>query len=135
MNEERRQILDMLSEGKISAAEAERLLEKLDGAKSAGHAESQDKSTGRTAKPKFLCVIVDSADGDKVNVKVPLALVKTGIKMAAIMPEGAAQKLSAKGIDLSKLSALDGDELTAALAELQVNVDSDAGDVVRICCE
>ena len=135
MNEERRQILDMLSAGKISAAEAERLLEKLDGAKSTGQKESRETPRGRKAKPKFLCVVVDSADGDKVNIKVPLALVKTGIKMAAIMPEGAAQKLSAKGIDLSKLSELDGDELTEALSELQVDVDSDAGDVVRICCE
>lgn len=135
MSEERRQILDMLSAGKISAAEAERLLEKLDGARSTGQAESQATSPGRKAKPKFLCVVVDSADGDKVNVKVPLALVRTGIKMAAFMPEGAAQKLSAQGIDLSKLCELDADELTEALSELEVDVDSDTGDVVRVCCE
>lgn len=135
MNEERRQILDMLAKGKISTDEAERLLEKIDATKASGWAEARDASTARKATPKFLLIAVDSADGDKVNVRVPLALVRTGIKMAAILPERTARKLSAKGIDLSKLAELDGDELTAALSALTVDVDSEAGDVVRISCE
>lgn len=134
MTEERRQILEMLAEGKITAQDAERLLDKLSGStsntKSANSAEGKHKP-----KARFLCVKVDGAEGEKVNVRVPLALVRTGIKMAAILPEGASQKLSAKGIDLSALSELDTEELTAALSELEVDVDSDTGEVIRVCCE
>lgn len=135
MNRQRREILDVLAEGKISAAEAESLLEKLERTQSTDHADGTGTPPGRRAKPKFLRVTVDSADGDKVAVKLPLALVRTGIKMAALMPAGAAQKLSAKGSDLSTLSELDADELADALSKLQVDVDCDVGDVVRVCCE
>jgi len=135
MSEERRQILQMLAEGKITAADAERLLDKLEGNRSSS--AGGDAGTEPSAKPKvrFLCVKVDGAEGERVNVRVPLALVRTGVKLAAIMPHGVADELNARGIDLAKLSELDPDELTEALSELQVEVDSDRGEKVRVCCE
>lgn len=74
-------------------------------------------------------------EGETVNVRIPLALVRTGVKIAAILPERVTHKLSAIGIDLGKLSELDADELTAALSDLEMDVDSDTGEGVRVCCE
>jgi hypothetical protein len=135
MNEERRQVLNMLAEGKISAEEAERLLDKIGSAESAPNLLSPPGSTERPAKPKYLRVHVDSAEGDKVNVRVPLALIRTGIKLTTVLPEHATEKLVEKGIDLGRLSGLDSEALNQALRELQVDVDSSEGDVVRVFCE
>jgi len=135
MSEERRQILEMLADGKITAKDAERLLDKLTGSPAAATASGPPADAAPKPKARFLCVKVDGAEGEKVNVRIPLALVRTGVKLAAIVPERVTQRLGAKGIDLSKLSELDADELTAALSELEVDVDSDHGEVVRICCE
>jgi hypothetical protein len=129
MSTERRQILDMLAQGKITPEDAERLLEKLAAPKPA---ESQPASG---AAPKYLRVTVDSSDGDKVNVRVPLALVRTGIKLSAMMPKGAGEKLQESGIDLSHLSSLKGDALVEALRELTVDVNSSDGDKVKVFCE
>jgi hypothetical protein len=80
-------------------------------------------------------VLVDSSKGDKVNIRVPLSLVRAGIKLKAVMPEHARQQLSEKGIDLSNLGGLEGEELLQALRELNVDVDAADGDKVRIFCE
>ncbi|KAF0244007.1 MAG: hypothetical protein FD180_2896 [Planctomycetota bacterium] len=129
MSTERRQVLDMLAQGKITPEEADRLLEKLAAPKPA---EGQPAAG---AAPKYLRVTVDSADGDKVNVRVPLALVRTGIKLSAMMPKEAGEKLQESGIDLSHLSSLKGEELVEALRELTVDVNSSGGDKVKVFCE
>ena len=65
MNENRRQILQMLAEGKISADEAERLI-------SAVEEPSATKSSdvGGKDRPKYLRVQVDSEDGGGSRVFV-----------------------------------------------------------------
>lgn len=135
MKEERRQILDLLAEGKISAADAERLLDKLAAVAPDAAPAGGDHAEGRPARPKYFRVHVDSADGDKVNIRVPLALIRTGIKLSAVLPERVTRELSEQGVDLRGLSELDAEELNEALRELQVDVDSEHGDVVRIFCE
>jgi hypothetical protein len=137
MTNERRQVLEMLAEGKVSAEEAERLLEKLDHV-----GESSDDSANDTSKegfqkrmPKYLRVLVNSTDGDTVNIRVPLALVRTGIKLSTMLPNQANEALSDQGIDLSKLSELEGEELIQAIRELTVDVNSGDGDTVRVFCE
>ena len=76
-----------------------------------------------------------SADGENVNVRVPLALVKAGIKLKAVIPKNAQEKMDEKGVNLDALNELDEDELMEALRDLKVNIDSDKGDTVRIFCE
>jgi hypothetical protein len=141
MSEERKKVLEMLAEGKINMADAERLLEKLNGSsgrtgpEASGEAtRDADIATGK-GPLKYLRVVVDSSDGDKVNIRVPLALVKTGIKLSTMMPAEANEKLAEQGIDLSNLSGLKGEELIEALRDLKVDVDSNDGDTVRIFCE
>jgi hypothetical protein len=135
MSEERKQILEMLAQGKITPEDAERLLDKLGSQPADGNSDEEGEGNGRSRKLKFLRVFVDGCDGDKVNVRIPLALIKTGIAMAAVLPHDVNQKLGEKGVDLGKLSEFDGDELNDALHELQVDVDSEDGDTIRVFCE
>ena len=78
MNEHRRQILQMLSEGKISADEAERLISAFE--EPAATNSPAESPTGKS-RPKYLRVQVDS-EGDageegptKVNVPLTLTFV------------------------------------------------------------
>jgi hypothetical protein len=136
MATERKQVLDMLAEGKISAADADRLLDKLGSERAnAGAGASTESKPLPMGAPKFLRVVVDAHDGDAVNIKVPLFLVRTGIKLSTMLPSKVSTRLNEKGIDLSQLSALNGDELVQALRELQVDVNSNDGDKVRVFCE
>jgi len=136
MTTERRQILDMLADSKIGSDEADMLLGKLG---QQGNQQS-DNSIGDAEsipgdRPRYFYVKVDSANGDKVNVRVPIALIRTGLKLTTMLPKEANEKLAEQGIDLSQLSNLDEDELMEALKELTVDVDSSDGDTVRIYCE
>jgi hypothetical protein len=62
-------------------------------------------------------------------------LIRTGIKLSTLLPLTASEHLTEHGIDLSQFNNLDGDELTEALRELHVEVDTEDGDIVRVFCE
>ena len=135
-DESQKKILEMLSEGKISVDEATALLSKLgSGDEPAEEGAETEKVTAKKKTPRYLRDVRDPADGDKVNVRVPLSLIKTGIKLSALVPGNAAEEISSHGFDLSQLSQLDGDELIEALNELQVDVDSANGDTVHVFTE
>jgi hypothetical protein len=137
MNEERKKVLEMLADGKITADEAERLLDALE--------NKSTETTPQTALaetldnlPQYLFVKVDSDDGDKVNIRVPLKLVKAGIKLKALLPQDAQVKINAKlnekGINLDDFEAENFKDLLDALTEFEINVDEKKGDKVRIYC-
>jgi hypothetical protein len=145
MNENRRQILQMLAEGKISADEAERLI-------SAVEEPSATKSSdiGGKDRPKYLRVQVDSEDGGghdgptKVNVRVPMQLLRAGVKLAYLIPAAALQKanlaMHEKGIpvDLTQIKPENLEDLVEQLSELTVDVDqkdANAKVKVRVFCE
>ena len=81
MSENRRQILDMLAQGKITADEAERLIAALE--KRAARRRAADE-TRRNEKLKYLRVVVDAHDEHdgptKVNVRVPMQLLRAGVQ-------------------------------------------------------
>ncbi len=159
MTEERKQVLAMLAEGKITTDEAERLLDKLgEGASGAhtgahrgahhprsGDSRSNDGAVALAAPeasgdaprgtPRHLRVEVLSKDGDQVSVRVPLRLIRTGIKLTTMLPTETNAKLAEKGIDLSELGKLEGEELVDALRELTVKANTANGDTVRVFCE
>ena len=58
MNENRRQILEMLSTGKITADEAERLIAAMEKERSSG-SESNGIEPRPKARPKYIRVVVD----------------------------------------------------------------------------
>jgi len=137
MNEERKKVLEMLSDGKISADEAERLLDALE---SKATDTSPQAALTKTLDnlPQYLFVKVDSVDGDKVNIRVPLKLVKAGIKLKALLPQDAQDKINAKlnekGINLDDFKAENFKDILDALTEFEMNVDGKKGDKVRIYC-
>ena len=138
MTNDRRKILEMLAEGKISADDADRLLAKIQGDRKEDPSEDPSEQAGRTSgqRPlKYLRVLVNSEDGDNVNIRVPMGLVRTGLMLTTMIPVAASDELEKNGVDLSGLSSLDGEELVEALRELNVDVDSANGDTVRVFCE
>lgn len=81
-------------------------------------------------KDMFLRIIVDSADGDKVRVNVPLALLSVAIDMGMEMPQVSGSN-ALKNIDLNQIMEL---VRQGAIGNL-VEVESADGDTVRIFVE
>lgn len=139
MTAEKRKVLDMLAAGKITPDEAEQLLDHLAPDETKGNppeAEAgggQDKSHAK--KLRYLRVFVDKPDRDNVNIRLPLKLVMTGIKLSTLVPGKAGKQLSEQGIDLSHLGKLKGEDLNNALADLDINIETEKGEKVRVFCE
>ena len=142
MTENRRQILDMLSEGKISVAEAERLLTLLEQPPS-GRPSGSDGGEGRKTPPKYLRVVIEEdgeSGSERVNVRIPMALIRSGVKLAALIPKEATnrvnEKLQQKGIciDVGNLKVEDLEQLVDAMAEMEVDV-QDGKEHVRVFVE
>jgi hypothetical protein len=140
MNENRRQILEMLAAGKISADEAERLITALEQppAPTATGTEPRQKT-----KPKYIRVVVDDngrGTSTKANIRVPMQLLRSGVKLAALIPKAAQghvnEALHEHGVqlDLSQIKPENLEELVDQLDELTVDVD-DKDVKVRVFCE
>lgn len=139
MSENRKQILEMLAAGKINVSEAESLIRALGDESELGKKSSQDRKA-----PKYLRVMVESDEpGEgptKVNVRVPLQLLRAGVKLASLLPAQAQAQvdvaLNDHGIkvDLAQLKPENLDALIDQMNELTVDVD-EANNKVRIFCE
>ena len=145
MSEDRSRILNMLAEGKINAEEAERLLDALGGnsgttAGTSGPAITGDPGPLIEALPKYLYVKVLAENGDNVDVKIPIALVRSGLKLTSLIPPQAMDQINdsmsehGMSVDFSNLKPEDIDELVEALREMEINVNSTNGDKVRVYC-
>lgn len=152
MNEHRRQILEMLATGKISADEAERLIAAMEAPSPAFAASDSESGTASKPRPKYLRVLVDTDEGStgtydgptKVNVRVPMQLLRAGVRLAGLIPHQALhranQAMHEKGvpIDLSQIKPENLEDLIDQLNDLTVDVDQkDAGAKVkvRVFCE
>jgi hypothetical protein len=133
----------MLSEGKISVEEAERLLDALkNGQTDTGTTSSIQGRMRDKSKLKYLRVMVDSVQGDNVNIRVPVAVLRAGIKLSALIPPQAYQKLNEKmtekGVDIDINQILkngDIEELIESMGDLNVDVNSKTGDKVKVFFE
>ncbi|MFC1983583.1 hypothetical protein ACFLVO_01000 [Chloroflexota bacterium] len=136
MPENQKRILEMLAEKKITVEEAEKLLALIASEDVAGNA-GPEIVPGRKGAPKYLRVEVrpgssteSSPDGERVNVRVPINLIRAGMKLTAFIPPNAADKihdaLKEKGVDfdLRNLKMDDMEELVEALSDLEVDVES-----------
>jgi hypothetical protein len=153
MNENRRQILEMLAAGKITADEAERLLAALDPTPAtvvfSGSTKGSDGATVRT-RAKYLRVLVEADEtmtgmkgGTTVNVRVPMQLLRAGVRLASLIPQQAHDQLdealSKHGvpITLSQIKPENLEELIDHLEDLTVDVNGTDGNTtkVRVFCE
>ena len=144
MNDNRRQVLEMLSEGKVTTDQAERLIAALE--KDKPNSAPSNGSPSNSAGPKYLRVMADIDDAKegpiKVNVRVPLQLLRAGVKLASLIPAQAqgplneAMQKEGISIDLRQLKPENLDELIDQLRDLTVDVDSKNENLtVRVFCE
>lgn len=146
MTDNQKKILEMLAEKKISIDEAYRLLNVLDPGEG-GQTEMPRAQTGTVKTPKYLRVTVMPKEGadpehaDRVNVRVPMSLVRAGIKLTSLIPDEAMNKvndaLREKGInfDVRSVKPEDIEELVNALGELEVDVETGHGEKVKVFVE
>ena len=139
MSDNRKRILEMLEAGKISTDEAMKLLSALENNEEGGKVDLKKKI-------RYLRVLVDSPHGHdgegpgKVNVRIPVSLIRAGMKFTSLLPEDASRKveeaLSTKGfnVNLKNIKEEDIEELIEALRELEVDVD-DGKAKVRVYAE
>jgi hypothetical protein len=140
MSVETRKVLDMVAEGKITSADAEKLLEKLEASSGAESKESDsapasDKSGFR--RVRFLRIEVDEPGRKQVNIRLPLAFAFAGKSLLGVLPASVTEKLKERGIDLDQIRAhgLNKDEKLEILQQLNIDVDKGDGKKVRIFCE
>ena len=135
MSEETRKVLEMLAEGKINAADAERLLDKLSATQDApannGETAAARPATTPPPTKKFLRVLIERPGGDDVNVRVPLTFLRSGVKLTSVLPPKVLEKLHAEGIDTNLFAGGRED----ALDELHVDMETRSGKHVRVFCE
>jgi hypothetical protein len=131
MNAERKKILEMLAQGKISAEEAEQLLEKL-----AGPASTEAKAEdGSSAKPRFMRIVIEKPGQDQVNIRMPLSFMRSGRGLLAVLPTKVSEKLAEIGLDFSAGNAMSEKEWAAAVENMNIDVEKGSGKKVRIFCE
>src|SRR6185295_13426058 len=133
MSEETRKVLEMLSGGKISVAEAEQLLRAVETA----------TQPERSAEPRYFRILVNKAarEGKKaenVNIRVPMTVVRGGLRLSAFFPGMLGKKKiqldNGTELDLSKIHYSDLEAMIKDIGELTVDVDGDDAQV-RIRCE
>jgi hypothetical protein len=135
LTEQRRQVLQMLAAGQITTDEAEQLLGALQPETPPHLPPGTHSLTKDPAAPRYLRVVVESADrfgGEgpgKVNVRVPVKLLRAGVKLASVLPPWAVDyanaALTKKGLnfDLNQIRPSDVEELIEQLDDVTVQVD------------
>jgi len=144
MNDDRRSILEMLATGRITAEEADRLLSALEKGAGASSAAPEPGYPANRARAKFLRIQVDTDEDDdgptKVNIRVPMQLLRAGVRLSSIIPPKAREEVNAamreQGIpfDINQLRPENLEELVEQLDDLTVDVDQEKTKV-RIFCE
>jgi len=124
LKEERMKILGLLSDGIISPDQAEKLLNAIEKAESSE--AIVEKATKKKSQFRMLKILVDSHEGDKVRMELPIEFAKL---------------LKSKKFKLDSIDELDMDvdELidminSGVVGEI-VNITSSEGDVVKIIVE
>jgi hypothetical protein len=147
MSEDRRRILDMLATGRITAEEAERLLDALGPQTGARPGPGPAAPNPAASEPKYLRIQVEKDRGDgrepkHANIRVPLQLLRAGVRLPKLMPpktrSALVLALAEKGvdIDLDKLKGDNIEPLIDALTHTSIDVESDDGHSrVKVGCE
>jgi hypothetical protein len=143
MNENGRQVLEMLATGKITADEAERLLAALEKDQAARSPIDGSEPRGKPS-PRYMRVLVEdsktSENPTKVNIRVPMQLLRAGVRLAGLIPAQARNKVNdalrenGLSVDLNQIKPENLEEIVDQLADLTVDVD-DKDSKVRVFCE
>ena len=138
MTEERRQVLQMLADGDITADEAGRLIDALEPRTTTAVAVREPGT-----RPKYLRVLMNSTDEagpTRMDIRVPIKLLRAGVRLASLVPPQALAKANAQmeqsgmPFNLAELRPEQIDALIDALDELTVNLD-ETDHSMRVFCE
>ncbi len=124
MSDDRLRILEMIEKKTITAAEGAELLKALDNSNSKESVISKTKNSFKMFKIKVL-----SADGDKVNVQIPLEFAKVALKSG----KGFMKIDQIDDLDLDLELILDMID-SGTLGKI-VDIESADGDIVEIIIE
>ncbi|MFW5838466.1 MAG: hypothetical protein ACOCP4_07275 [Candidatus Woesearchaeota archaeon] len=122
------EILNDLDNDKITAAEAQSRLKALRELNQPKH-EVQEEGPTIKRKARFIKIKIDSNDGDKVNVQVPLQFAKFILKGSSQF----IKNTSLEAYDINPIEVLEMVE-SGIVGEL-VNIESAEGDKVKIYVE
>jgi hypothetical protein len=136
MAENRKRILELLAEKKITVEEAEKLLS-LIGTDEGTKNQSSGTAPDRKQPAKYLRVLIQPSSesegehkAERVNVRVPMNLIRAGMKLTSLIPPEATDKVNEamkeKGIefDLRNLKTENIQEVIEAISDLEVDIDS-----------
>lgn len=120
-------ILTMVSEGKLNVEKSAELIDAM-----YKKEEKDIQIVEKNYDRRMLKIKVDSSDGDKVNVNLPIAVITSVLKATGKLP---IKNVDMEGIDFEVLI----ETIIAALENEMigeiVTVDSSDGDVVRVVIE
>jgi hypothetical protein len=143
MSDDTRRVLDLLAQGKVTVEEADRLLRAItldEPRRPEAGAPPADRAKLRWVR---IAVHTPAKEGHRdkdVNIRVPIAIVKSGMRLGALIPGMAGEQVSARlrerglDIDFSKLDAAAIDEVLKELGDTNIEIDSGKAQV-RITCE
>ncbi len=134
MNDNRMQVLQMLAAGQVSAEEADRLIAALDKEPAPAATPAVRAVEVAAGNPRYLRIFVEehesSGDGPtKVNIRVPFQLLRAGVRLASLIPNGAKDQINEAlrkngvPIDVTQLKPEDLDELVVHLADVTIDVE------------
>lgn len=152
MADNRKKILEMLEKKKITTDEAYRLLGAIDDEESGhgnrGHEDTGSRGPASKSNHKYLRVTIipgeEQEQGEhpeRVNVRIPMSLLRAGIKLSALIPpehlDKANKALSDKGIDfdVSKIKPEDLEGLIEAIGDTEIDIDGKHGEKVKVFVE
>ena len=147
-----RRILDMLAQGKITVDEADRLIKAMS-ADPPTETATADTATDGGRRVRWFRINIHKPAKDQahrpkdVNIRVPITVVKGGMRLGAIIAtfagEKAAQRMKERGLDLdlstingdlSRLNGADFDTFLKSLDDMNIEID-DGKSQVRITAE
>ena len=140
MNEQRKDILDMLAEGKITPEEAEQLIAALERDQPRVAASSEVRPKGKAKYLRLEVDTVENGEPGRVNARVPLQLLRAGVQLAALIPPQALARANAEleksGVpfDLTQLKPVQLEALVDCLDEVTLEVDQPDAKI-RVFCE
>jgi hypothetical protein len=133
-SEERKKVLEMLARGTISVADAEKLLEKI-AEPGSGDARTDANSSSGSAKPRFMRIVIEKPGEKQVNVRMPLAFMRSGTGLLAVLPTKINEKLAELGLDFSACCEMNEKEWAEAIENMNIDIDKGNGKKVKVFCE
>jgi polyhydroxyalkanoate synthesis regulator phasin len=119
---EKKQILEMVRDGKLTVEEAQKIMEAMD------QGDEDAAAVTATRPTRFLRIRVKDEDGARVNVSVPLSLVRA---LWRFIPKDAMRELEGHNIDVDSILVAVNEGAQGVL----VDVEDEDGTKVEIIVE